>query len=86
MLRFRFIDVMDDANIGMVERGGRLGLALEAFEGLKVRGKLLREELEGDESVQLGVLSLIDYTHATTPELLENAIVGNGLAGHQHAP
>ncbi|PYX94715.1 MAG: hypothetical protein DMG71_11710, partial [Acidobacteria bacterium] len=36
----------------------------------------------GDEAVQLDVFSLVDDPHSTTTELLEDAIVRDGLADH----
>jgi hypothetical protein len=40
-----FADVMNGADIRMVESGGGLGFALEAGEGLRVVGEIFREKL-----------------------------------------
>ena len=58
------------------------GLALEPFQGLPVLGEFFRQELQGDGTLELGVLGLIDDTHAPATQLLQDAIVGNGLANH----
>ncbi len=47
-----------------------------------ILGKLLRQELQGHIAAQAGVLSLVDHTHPTTAELLQDFVVGNGLADH----
>jgi hypothetical protein len=49
---------------------------------LRVLSNLVRQELQGDKAAQLYVLSLIDNTHAATAQLLDNAVVRNGLADH----
>jgi len=67
----------------MVERGGSLGLTPESFQGLAVLGEFLGQELQGDGALELGVLGLVHHAHAPAPELLQDAIVGNGLADHE---
>jgi len=59
-----------------------LGLSLKSFQCLMLFGERLGQELEGDKTAELGVLGLIDHTHAAATELFQNAIVGDGLAGH----
>ncbi len=58
-------NVVDGADIWMVERRCGPGLAAEALERLPVLGHILRKELQGDEAVKAGVLSLVDDSHAT---------------------
>ena len=41
-----------------------------------------RQELERDESLELGVLGLIDRTHAAATEFFRDAVVRDGLADH----
>jgi hypothetical protein len=50
---------------------------------LVVFGQFLRQELQGDHASQLDVLGLIHDTHAAATELLQDAVVGDGLADHQ---
>ena len=82
-LAFVLADFVNRADVGMVQRRGGAGLALEAFQGLTVLAPLLRQELESDLTAQRGVLGLIDDTHAPAAELLNNAIVGNGPTIHE---
>ena len=37
---------------------------------------------EGDKSTQFDILGLIDDTHPTAAQLLDNSVVGDGLADH----
>ena len=38
-----------------------------------------RQEFQRDEATKLGVLSLVNHTHAATAQLLDDAVVGDGL-------
>jgi hypothetical protein len=49
---------------------------------LGVWREAIRKELQGNETVELGVLGLVDHTHATTAQLLNNSVVGDGLTNH----
>jgi hypothetical protein len=45
-------------------------------------GYLVRQKLQGDEAVQLYILGLVDHTHPAATELLDEAVVRDGLADH----
>ncbi len=75
-------DVVDGADVGMVQGRSRLGLALEAGQRLGVLGDVIRQELEGDKAMQPGVFGLVDDAHAATADLLNNAVVRDGPADH----
>ena len=53
-----FADVVDGADIGMIEGGGGFGFALEAFEGLRVASEIVGEEFESDGAIEARVLRL----------------------------
>ncbi len=59
------VDFMDRADVRVVQRGRRLGLPLEAAEGLCVVGEFFRKELQSDVATELEVFGLIHHTHAT---------------------
>ena len=75
-------DVIDGADILMVQSGRRLRFALEAGERLRVSGNFIGEELERYKTVQPCVLGLVHNTHAPTADLLDNPVVRDGLADH----
>jgi hypothetical protein len=66
----------------MVQGRGSLSLPLETAESLRIPGDLIGEELQGDETVQLYVLSLVDHAHAAATEFFDDAVVRDGLADH----
>jgi hypothetical protein len=63
-------DLVDRADVRVVQCRRGFGLALEATEGLRVLGYIFWQEFERDEATQVGVLGLIDDTHASPAELL----------------
>src|SRR5580704_12777107 len=75
-------DIVDRADVGMVQGGSGLGLALEAGKRLRVAGNFLRQEFEGDEAVQARVLGFVYDAHAAAAEFFYDAVVRNGLADH----
>ena len=75
-------DLVDRADIGMVQRRGRLRLPLEAGQGLGVFGDVIGQELQGDKAVEGYVLGLVDHTHPAATQLLDDAVVRDGLADH----
>ena len=54
----------------------------ESVPAPRVTSQFCRQELEGDEAMQPRVLSLVDDSHPAAAELLEDAVVGDGLADH----
>ena len=80
------IDLVDGADVGVVERRGGSRLAQEALERSFVFGHALGEELECHLAPQLGVLRGVDDTHPATPETIEYPIVRDDLTDHDQTP
>ena len=76
-LAFVLVDVVNRADVGMVERGRRLRFPLESFQSLPVPGEFCRQKLQGHSALQLAVLGLVHYPHAPAAQLLQDAVVGN---------
>ncbi len=75
-------NVVDGADVGVIQSGCGLGFALEAGEGLRVAGNFLGQKLERDETVKPRVFGFVDHAHTAAAQLLENAVVRNRLANH----
>ena len=75
-------DVVNGADVGMVQRGCGLGFALKAGEGLRVAGDIVGEKLESDEAVQAAVFRLVDNAHTAAPEFFNDAVMRDGFADH----
>jgi len=63
---------------------GRCGLrfTLKTGQNLGIFGYFVRQEFQGYEPVELDVLGLVDHSHPSTAELLDDAVVRDGLANH----
>jgi hypothetical protein len=72
-------DLVDRANVRVVKRPC---LALEALQGCRIRAEFGREKLQRHVPAERFVLGLIDNAHATTTQLLDDAVVRNGFADH----
>ena len=79
-LALLIVDLVNGADVGMVESRGRLGFALEAAQGLRIFGDIVGQELEGDEAAEFEVFGLVDDTHAATAEFFDDAVMRDGLA------
>jgi hypothetical protein len=78
-----FPDVVDGADVGMIERGSSLSLSPETAQGLGVAGNLIGQELQGYETVQPSVLGLVDDAHSPAADFLYNAVMRNGSPDHR---
>ena len=76
------VDFVNGADVGMVQCGSGLGFPLKAAERLRVFGNVVGQELESHETTELNVLGLVHDTHTTAAQLLNNAVVRDGLADH----
>ena len=72
-------------DVGMIERGGRLGLVLEAGFKLGVLREVRGQELECDVAVEAGVLRQEDLPHTPFAQLRTNQKVQNLGANHGKA-
>jgi hypothetical protein len=75
-------DVINSADVGMVQGRCRLRLALEAGERLRVLRYFIGQKLQSDEAMETGVFGFVHHTHPATAELLDNAVMRYGLANH----
>ena len=76
-----FPNLMDMADIGVIESSRQFCFPQEALPSGWIFLHFLGHELEGDFSVQGAVvLGQIDLAHATFTELFQNLVMGNGLA------
>ena len=75
-------DLVNGADVGVIQRRRRTGFATETLQGLRVHGHIIRQKLQSHEAAEFGVFGLVDHTHAAPAELLDDAVVRNGLADH----
>jgi len=69
-------DVVERADVGMVQAGDGPGFTLETLLELGVVGEVRRRDLDGDRSVEAGVFGLVDLTHPPGPEWSQDLVPG----------
>src|SRR6202140_4097730 len=75
-------NLMDRADIGMVEGGSGASFAAETFQCLGILRPIVGEKLKGDKSTQRDVFGLVNHAHATAAEFLDDAVVRDGTPDH----
>ena len=61
-------NLVDGANVGMIQSRGGARFAAEAFQCLSILRSFFGEKLQGNEAAEGGVLSLVHDAHATATE------------------
>ena len=74
-----FVNLVDRADVRVVQRGRSLGFPLETAEGLRVVGEFVGKELQGDVATELQVFRLVHHTHAPAADPAEDAVMRNRL-------
>ena len=79
-------DVVNGADIRMIERRRSPRLAAESLQRLPVLGHFLRQEFQRDEAVKPSVFRLVNHTHAAAAKLFDDAVMRDNLAHHTLTP
>ena len=69
------VDLMNRADVGMIDRRRGLGFASKTLLGLGVLGQPRGEKLQGDGSVEVGVEGFVNHAHPAFPEFFEQTVV-----------
>ena len=75
-------DVVNRADVGMIEGRSGLRLTLEAGQCLRVAADLIGEEFQGNEPMEACVFGFINNTHPAATEFFDNTVMGDGFADH----
>ena len=80
---FCFADVVDGADVGMIQSGSGLRLAPEALERLTdLWATSSGRNFSATKRSQARVFGLVDDAHAAAAQLFDDAVVRDGLADH----
>src|SRR5271165_2674897 len=74
-----FADVVNGADIGMIECGGSLRFALKARETLRILANFIRKKLESDETTETGIFRFVDNAHPAAAHSFQDAVVRDGV-------
>jgi hypothetical protein len=80
------VDLVNRADVGVVERGRRARLAQEAVEHRPVAGRLGGQELQGHGAVEDAVVGPVHDAHAPAAQLLDDPVVGHVRADQTGLP
>ena len=72
-------DVVDGADVGVIQRRRGPRLAAESGQRLGIVGEVGRQELQRDEALQPRVLGFVHDAHAAAAQLLDDAVVRERL-------
>ena len=72
-------DVVELADVGVIEGGDGAGFAIEAF------GELVFGDFEGDDAVEAGIAGFPDFSHASGAERVEDLEGSEAFAGCGHS-
>ena len=81
-LLFAFVDVVDRADVRMIQSRDGLCLPAKPLERPHVADKVIGKELHRHESFQASVRRLVDHSHAASTDSIKDAIVRNGFTDH----
>src|ERR1700747_1748061 len=76
-------DLMNRADVGMVQSGRSTSFTAEAFERLRVMGDIVSSGRKGNEASKLCLRSLVHHAHTTTAQLLDDAVMAQFKADAQ---
>ena len=63
------VDLVDGADVGMVQCRGGAGFALKTVESLAILGEFFGKKLESDEAAELDVFGAVNDTHAAAAQV-----------------
>src|SRR5947207_216103 len=77
-----FADIVQRADIWVVERGSSLGFTTKTDERLRIIGEFVRQKFKRDKTAETSVFGFVHHAHTAAAQLLNDAIVRNGLNVH----
>ncbi len=82
-LRIVLANLVNRADVGMIQCRSGTRLTAEAFQSLGVAGDVLGQELQRHRAAEFGVLGLVHHSHAAATEFARDFVVGKGLPDHR---
>jgi hypothetical protein len=76
-----FLESVQRRDAGVVQRGQQPGFARQSCQPERVVAQLRRQELDGHGPPEAGVFCAVDLAHPAGADLLDDAIVQQGVAG-----
>ena len=80
------VDFVDGDDIGMIERGSRHGLTLEAGASSLGQRAIGRKNFDGNVAIKPGIMRAINHAHSACPNIRENVVMREPSANHGFVP
>ncbi len=77
-----FADVVDGADVGMIQRRRRARFPLKTLARLRILGQLFGKELQGHAAAEALIFRLVNHAHSAAAQLSYNAVMGDCLVEH----
>ncbi len=79
---FVLADVVEGADVGVVEGRGGAGFALEPLGGERIGRHRLGQELQRDVAAEAEILGAVDHAHAAGTQPIDDAVVRDNGTDH----
>ena len=68
-------EVVDDTDMGMIERSNRLRLSFESRLRFRCLGDVIEQYLDSNRTIETGIMRPVDLAHAACADNLDNLVV-----------
>src|SRR3984885_11709844 len=79
------INLVDRADVRMIQCRGSFGFALKTGECLRVFGYVVGQELEGNKATEFNILSFVDHSHTAAAQFFDDAVMRDDPLDHEWA-
>jgi len=77
-----FVDVVNRADIGMIQRGGGAGFPPESLDGLGILRDFIGQKFQRHAAAEPGVFGFENYAHSTPAQLFQQFVMRDGFFRH----
>src|SRR4029077_7243240 len=82
---FELSNIVNGADVGMIEGGCSTRFATESLDSLSVLGDVLGKKFQGNTTAEPRVLSFVDHSHSAAAQFFQDAVVGDGPANNRRS-
>jgi hypothetical protein len=76
------VNIVNGANVGMVQRRSCARFTLEALDGLRIASGAFGQEFQGHVTAETRIFRAVHDSHPAATQFIENAIVRKRLTDH----
>ena len=80
---FEIANIVNGANVWMIQRGCGAGFAAEALDGLRVLRNIVRKKFERHIAAEARVFGFVNHAHSAAAQFFEHGVMRDGEANHR---